>query len=150
MPTWFFMHVATRISVVNVLPNLDDILKAFEVLDADNLIPQIFCEASDLLRLPPLSLDPIGEQVHANSEVLVTLKLSIASLELKIGIVSSSHISLQQLVVILTIIVLEMFLRNSSSSPTHMLRLLPWFLPHLLLLSLLLSGSLCLITEILM
>ena len=42
------------------IANLDDILKAFEVLDADNLIPLIFCEASDLLRLPPLSLDPIG------------------------------------------------------------------------------------------
>ena len=73
------------------IANLDDILKAFEVLDADNLIPLIFCEASDLLRLPPLSLDPIGEQVHANSEVLVTLKSSIASLELKIGSLIESY-----------------------------------------------------------
>ena len=73
------------------IANLDDILKAFEDLDADNLIPLIFCEASDLLRLPPLSLDPIGEQVHANSEVLVTLKSSIASLELKIGSLIESY-----------------------------------------------------------
>ena len=40
-----------------LVANLDNILRAFEVLDPNNLSPTIFCEASDLLTLPPLSLD---------------------------------------------------------------------------------------------
>ena len=33
---------------------LDDILNAFDKLDADEAIPPIFCEACDLSKLPPL------------------------------------------------------------------------------------------------
>lgn len=50
--------------------NLDDLLKAFDVLDSTDSIPSIFCEASDLPRLPPISLDPVGEQVQSNTQTL--------------------------------------------------------------------------------
>ena len=50
--------------------NLEDILKAFEVLDGTGSIPSIFCEASDLPRLPPVSLDPVCEQVWSNTHTL--------------------------------------------------------------------------------
>ena len=38
-----------------LVANLEDILRGFEVLDRTDSIPAIFCEASDLSRLPPLS-----------------------------------------------------------------------------------------------
>ena len=55
--------------------NLNDIIMAFDALDTNNLIPQIFCEArySDLVKLPPISLDPVAEQVELNSKSLDAL-----------------------------------------------------------------------------
>jgi hypothetical protein len=50
-----------------LVANLDDIVQAFEVLDSSDTIPTIYCEASQLHRIPPLSLDPVAEQVHSNS-----------------------------------------------------------------------------------
>ena len=41
--------------------NVDDIFKAFEVLDGTDSIPYSFCEATDLPRLPPISFDAVGE-----------------------------------------------------------------------------------------
>ena len=38
--------------------NMDDIIQAFLVLDSSDLIPPIYCEATDLLKIPSLSLDP--------------------------------------------------------------------------------------------
>ena len=47
--------------------------------------PPIYCEASDLLRLPPLSLDPVGEQVQCNSQNLKTLTSVVERLESKLS-----------------------------------------------------------------
>ena len=43
-----------------------------------------FCEASDLSRLPPLSLDPIGEQVQSNTQALNSLSSPVADVEKKV------------------------------------------------------------------
>ena len=67
-----------------LVANFEDILKAFEILDSTDSIPPIFCEASDLLKLPPLSLDPIGEQVQANTQTLLALTSSVNTIEDKI------------------------------------------------------------------
>ena len=64
--------------------NLDDILKAFEVLDRTDSIPSIFCEASDLPRLPPISHDPIGQQVQLNTQTLHTLNEVVTNVEEKL------------------------------------------------------------------
>ena len=40
--------------------NLDDLVQMFDALDSTARIPPIYCEASDLLPLPPLSLYPVG------------------------------------------------------------------------------------------
>ena len=53
--------------------NLDDLIQMFDALDSTVRIPPIYCEASDLLRLPPLSLDPVGEQVQCNSQNLTSV-----------------------------------------------------------------------------
>ena len=45
----------------------------------------IHCEASDLLRLPPLSLDPVAEQVNCNSQSLKNLGGLVERLENKLS-----------------------------------------------------------------
>jgi len=42
--------------------DLEDILLAFSKLDEADKIPQIFCEATDLVKLPPIAADPITWQ----------------------------------------------------------------------------------------
>ena len=74
--------------------NTEDILKAFDTLDTTNSIPDIFCEASDLPRLPSLSLDPVGEQVHASTEALNILSSTVRSIEDKISSLLSLTTSL--------------------------------------------------------
>ena len=54
----------------------------FEALEK---IPHIHCEAFDLLRLPPLSLDPVAEQVQCNSQTLKSLASVIEKLENKLS-----------------------------------------------------------------
>ena len=54
----------------------------FEALEK---FPHIHCEAFDLLRLPPLSLDPVAEQVQCNSQTLKSLASVIEKLENKLS-----------------------------------------------------------------
>ena len=53
----------------------------------------MFCEASDLVRLPPLSLDPVAEQVHLNSESLTALAATVQGLVGKLSFFLSSFSS---------------------------------------------------------
>ena len=84
----------------SVIKHLEDILAEFEVLDSTDSLPEMFCEAKDKLKLPPLSLDPVSELVNQNSvslgEVLTNLSSlkeqvnsSVLSLTCKISIVQS-------------------------------------------------------------
>ena len=57
--------------------HLNDLLGAFSALDASDSIPTICCEAISLFRIPPISLDPVAEQVHSNSQALRALSLSL-------------------------------------------------------------------------
>ena len=54
-------------------------------LDYRDLVPKIYCEASDLLEVPPLSLDPISEQVQSNTLAIHSLVSKIESLEVKLS-----------------------------------------------------------------
>ena len=63
--------------------DLDDIIAAFSKLDENGDIPQIFCEALDLLQMPPVVVDPIAEKIHENN-------LTIKSLEEKLQQLSSN------------------------------------------------------------
>ena len=71
--------------------NLDDTLKYFDA----NKVPPTYCEASNLLRLPPLSLDPISNR---NSQSLSTLADVVEHLEKKLSsfLDSSSFPSVQR------------------------------------------------------
>ena len=65
--------------------DLDDVLAAFDLLDSKALIPPIFCEASELYRLPSLSLDPVSEQVQDNTKALLSLTSVVNSIEKKMS-----------------------------------------------------------------
>ena len=65
--------------------NLDDIVQAFVVLDSSDLIPGIYCEATDLLQVPSLSLDPVSEKVETNTLSLQNLVSKIDHLEAKLS-----------------------------------------------------------------
>ena len=67
-----------------LMANVEDLLKAFEVLDSTDSIPPIFCEASDLIWLPPLCRDPVGKQVQSNTCALHTLTAAVSNAEEKI------------------------------------------------------------------
>ena len=68
-----------------LVANIDDILEAFVALDSTDLIPGIYCEATDLLRIPSLSLDPISEKIETNTLSLKDLAVKIDLLEAKIA-----------------------------------------------------------------
>ncbi len=54
---------------------------AFQLLDSLEKLPAIFCEANDLLKLPPLALDPVSEQLLGSCKAINMVDSSI--LELK-------------------------------------------------------------------
>ena len=61
-----------------------DLVSAFETLDADDLLPDIYCEAIDLLSLPALELDPVSKRLETNTKVLQSLCTSVESLPPKL------------------------------------------------------------------
>ena len=73
------------IFVGTLIANLDYLLQAFHRLDSTDEVPKFYCEALHLLKLPPLSLDPIAEQVKLNSSVLKTLSSTIEELNRSLG-----------------------------------------------------------------
>ena len=70
--------------------DLEDIVVAFNTLDSSDSIPLIYCEANDLLFLPPLCLDPTAVQVQQNTNILQTLVSQVENLEKKLSSVCSS------------------------------------------------------------
>ena len=61
--------------------DLEDILLAFSKLDEVDKIPLIYCEASDLVRLPPIAADPISELVIGNRACLQEIEAKISQLQ---------------------------------------------------------------------
>ena len=66
-----------------ITADVEDLLLAFDALDSVDSIPPIFCEASELFKLPPISLDPVAEQVEKNSSILKDLTSVMSQLESK-------------------------------------------------------------------
>ena len=64
---------------------LEDILAAFEALDTTASLPEMFCEAKDMLKLPSLSLDPVSELVNQNSDSLSEVLTNLSSLKEQLG-----------------------------------------------------------------
>ena len=61
--------------------DLEDILLAFSKLDDTEKIPEIYCEASELVRLPPIAADPISELVTGNRVCLQEIEAKISHLQ---------------------------------------------------------------------
>ena len=53
-------------------------------MDADDVLPDIYHEAIDLLSLPTLELDPVSKWLETNTEVLQSLCISVESLPPKL------------------------------------------------------------------
>ena len=70
---------------IQLSANIEDLVAAFDALDSNHMLPEMFFEASDLFRLPPLSLDPVAEQVNLNSRSLDILTTSVKDLECKLS-----------------------------------------------------------------
>ena len=64
-----------------LVADLEGILSAFEALDAREELPDIFCEATDLLKLPPICLDPVSEKLHDTTMSLESLASDVKSLQ---------------------------------------------------------------------
>ncbi len=80
--------------------DLEDILAAFDALDAHiykasqprgraldakSSVPPIYCEATELPKIPSLSLDPVSEQVQDNTRSLLALTSAVTDLEKKLS-----------------------------------------------------------------
>ena len=76
--------------VVPMIPPGTDMPSGFEIDVTDPMLydacdVRLYCEASQLHRIPPLSLDPVAEQVHSNSQALNALSSVIEGLENKLS-----------------------------------------------------------------
>ena len=60
--------------------DLEDILLAFSKLDEVDKIPPIYCEALDLVRLPPITSDPISDLIMGNRACLQEIEAKISQL----------------------------------------------------------------------
>jgi len=69
--------------------DLEDILLAFNKLDEVDKIPQIYCEAAELVKLPPVVTDPISMLVSSNAACLNELDGKISQLQVDIQNLSS-------------------------------------------------------------
>ena len=61
--------------------DLEDILLAFNKIDEVDKIPQIYCEAAELVKLPPVVTDPISMLVSSNAACLNELDGKISQLQ---------------------------------------------------------------------
>ena len=69
---------------------LKDILVAFSKLDEADKIPQIFCEATNLIKLPPIAADPISDLVLGNKACLQEIEGKISQLHAQITALQES------------------------------------------------------------
>ena len=70
--------------------HLDDVIEAFDLLYGSDDLPLMLCEAKDLLLLPPLSLDPVSEQLSQNTDNLEQLATKIVSLVTDLTVLMTS------------------------------------------------------------
>lgn len=89
----FGLPFATRRSTerrTQAAADLDDIISAFVKLDETSDIPSIFCEALDLVQMPPVVADPVAEKIHENNQSIKSLEEKLQQLSSNIsGILSS-------------------------------------------------------------
>ena len=72
-----------------------DLVRAFETLDTEDALPDLYCEANDLPSLPPFELDPIAKQMETNTKVLQTLRISVDNLPSTLSKPIHDHVSPQ-------------------------------------------------------
>ena len=75
--------------------DLEDILLAFSNLDEADKIPQIFCEVTDLVKLPPIAADPISDLVLGNKACLQEIEGKISQLHAQITALQESTLRLK-------------------------------------------------------
>ena len=69
-----------------------DIITAFDKLDSAEKLPAIFCEATELIRLPCLAPDPIFAKLEANNSALDSLTNKVHNLPCLVAASSSESL----------------------------------------------------------
>ena len=69
-----------------------DIITAFDKLDSAEKLPAIFCEATELIRLPCLAPDPVSAKLEGNSSVLDSLTNEVHNLPSLVAASSSESL----------------------------------------------------------
>ncbi len=91
-----FAYVARRSSDPGQLFNtvLSDMLTAFDKLDIDKSLPEIFCEAVDLVSLPTLDPDPVSKQLELNTCAVKNLTDTVSCLQSSSSVPATPEIAL--------------------------------------------------------
>ena len=72
--------------------DLDDLVLAFDKLDEVDKLPLIYCEAVDLVKLPPIAADSISMIVSGNADRLIELDERISQLQEAMSDLSSKFV----------------------------------------------------------
>lgn len=72
---------------------LADFQIAFDKLDNEDKLPNTFCEANDLIRLPSLALDPVSKKLDSNSSILDSLVHKVQDLPSTVTAASSDSLA---------------------------------------------------------
>ena len=70
-----------------------DIVTALDKLDSVEKIPDIYCEATDLIKLPSLNLDPVSKKLVENGTTLQSLVEGVKALPSKVSAVLTESVT---------------------------------------------------------
>ena len=72
---------------------LADIVAAFDKLDSVEKIPAVYCEATDLIKLPTLTLDPVSKKLDENTTALQSLAHKVEELPSKVSTAAANPVT---------------------------------------------------------
>ena len=72
---------------------LADIVAAFDKLDSVEKIPAVYCEATDLIKLPSLAPDPVSKKLDENTTALQSLAHKVEELPSKVSTAAANQVT---------------------------------------------------------
>ena len=70
-----------------------DIVAAFDKLDSVEKIPAVYCEATDLIKLPSLTLDPVSKKLDENTTALQSLAHKVEELPSEVSTAATNPVT---------------------------------------------------------
>ena len=72
---------------------LADIIATFDILDSVEKIPAVYYEATDLIKLPSLTHDPVSKKLDENTTALQSLAHKVEELPSKVSTAAANPVS---------------------------------------------------------